>query len=61
LVFGHFREHPDASLGVIAFSQRQQVAILDELNRMRAAQPAMEVFFDESRDELLFVKNVENV
>ena len=61
LVFGHFREHPGLSLGVIAFSQRQQVAILDELEAMRAADPTLEASFDESRDEPFFVKNLENV
>jgi very-short-patch-repair endonuclease len=61
LVFAHFRAQPRSSLGVIAFNQRQQVAIIDELEAMRAAAPAMESFFDESRDESFFVKNLENV
>ena len=61
LVFEHFRDHPDRSLGVIAFSRRQQLAVLDELEKMRGDDPSMEAFFDESRDEAFFVKNLENV
>src|SRR5262249_35810647 len=39
LVMAHFRHSPDLSLGVIAFSQRQQLRILDELERLRRANP----------------------
>jgi very-short-patch-repair endonuclease len=61
LVLDHFRQRPDESLGVIAFSQRQQMRILDELEQMRKANPDLEGFFDEHRDEAFFVKNLENV
>ncbi len=61
LVMDHFRANPDQSLGVIAFSQRQQMAILDELERLRRADSAMEEYFGEDRDEPFFVKNLENV
>src|SRR5262249_19856586 len=61
LVLDHFRRHPDQSLGVIAFSQRQQMRVLDELERLRPAHPDLEAFFDEDRDEPFFVKNLENV
>ncbi len=61
LVMEHFRSNPDQSLGVIAFSQRQQMAILDELERLRRADSAMEEFFGEDREEPFFVKNLENV
>jgi very-short-patch-repair endonuclease len=61
LVMDHFRANPDQSLGVIAFSQRQQMAILDELERLRRADPAMEGFFSSDREEPFFVKNLENV
>jgi superfamily I DNA and/or RNA helicase len=61
LVLAHFRERPEQSLGVIAFSQRQQMRILDELERLRRANPDLEGFFGEGRDEPFFVKNLENV
>jgi very-short-patch-repair endonuclease len=61
LVLDHFRQHPDESLGVIAFSQRQQMRILDELERLRHNHPDLEEFFREGRDEPFFVKNLENV
>src|SRR5262249_34602307 len=61
LVLAHFREHPDQSLGVIAFSQRQQMRILDELERLRREAPELEEFFREGREEPFFVKNLEHV
>jgi very-short-patch-repair endonuclease len=61
LVLEHFRQHPGESLGVIAFSQRQQMRIQDELDRLRRAHPDLEEFFREDRDEPFFVKNLENV
>jgi len=60
-VLQHFREHPEQSLGVIAFSQRQQTAILDELERLRRTDPSLEGYFAESAEEPFFVKNLENV
>jgi very-short-patch-repair endonuclease len=61
LVLAHFRQSPDESLGVIAFSQRQQLRILDELEQLRRANPDLEEFFREDRAEPFFVKNLENV
>jgi very-short-patch-repair endonuclease len=61
LVVAHFRHHPEQSLGVIAFSQRQQMRILDELEHLRKADPDLEAFFAEDRDEPFFVKNLKNV
>jgi very-short-patch-repair endonuclease len=61
LVLEHFRQRPDESLGVIAFSQRQQMRILEELERLRKANPDLEEFFQEERDNPFFVKNLENV
>jgi very-short-patch-repair endonuclease len=61
LVISHLCQHPDLSLGVIAFSQRQQLRILDELERLRRENPALEQFFSEDGDEPFFVKNLENV
>jgi hypothetical protein len=61
LILDHFREHPDKSLGVIAFSQRQQMRVLDELEQLRRVDPGLEEFFREGREEPFFVKNLENV
>ncbi|HEU5099612.1 MAG TPA: AAA domain-containing protein, partial [Roseiflexaceae bacterium] len=52
---------PERTLGVVAFSQSQQLAILHELERRRAADPTLELLFDEARPEPFFVKNLENV
>lgn len=60
-VFAHFDAHPAKSLGVVAFSQAQMVAIEDEINRRRLAQPQYESFFNDDRLEGFFVKNLENV
>src|SRR5207249_4187755 len=60
-ILDHFRRQPDRSLGVIAFSQRQQDHILDELEAQRKGNPDLEPFFAEGRDEPFFVKNLENV
>ena len=61
IVKRHAVETPDVSLGVVAFSQAQMVAIDRALWRARAEDPAIESFFSNSRDESFFVKNLENV
>jgi very-short-patch-repair endonuclease len=61
LVLEHFRQYPDESLGVIAFSQRQQRRIEDELEILRKANRDLDEFFHEDREEPFFVKNLENV
>jgi very-short-patch-repair endonuclease len=61
LVMEHARSKPEQSLGVIAFSQRQQARILDELEVLRRQSPATEGFFAASREDPFFVKNLENV
>ena len=61
LVMEHFRGNPTSSLGVIAFSQRQQMAILDELERLRRTESSLEDYFSEDSEEPFFVKNLENV
>jgi hypothetical protein len=61
LVCGRLQAAPERSLGVVAFSQAQQLAILHELERRRAADPSLDGLFDEGRDEAFFVKNLENV
>jgi very-short-patch-repair endonuclease len=49
------------SLGVGTFNLRQQLAILDVLEERRREEPAIEPFFDRSRPEPFFVKNLENI
>lgn len=61
LVLEHFRGHPEKSLGVIAFSQRQQMRIFDELEKLRREYADVEDFFREDRPEPFFVKNLETV
>ena len=61
LVFQHFKENPDRSLGVIAFGEVQQYAIENEINKMRLEKPEFESFFIEDKENAFFVKNLENV
>ncbi len=60
-VLEHARRHPELSLGVAAFSVRQQQAILDELELLRREQPELESFVHAHPHEPFFVKNLENV
>lgn len=61
LVFKHFRQFPNRSLGVIAFGEVQQLAIDTAIRRRRIEDQIYEHFFDESRQEAFFIKNLENV
>lgn len=49
------------TLGVGTFNLRQQVAIQDLLEERRREDPSLEPFFDRSRHEPFFVKNLENI
>jgi len=60
-ILDHARQHPNQSLGVAAFSMKQQQAILDELELLRREQPDLEGFFHAHPHEPFFVKNLENV
>lgn len=60
-ILDHFSQHPEKSLGVIAFSQRQQLRIMDELERQRRQHPELEDCFAEDEEEPFFIKNLENV
>ena len=51
----------DKSCGVVTFSQAQQNLIEDLLDDAQAAHPEIQPFFDVSRPEPVFVKNLENV
>jgi very-short-patch-repair endonuclease len=60
-VVEHIKLKPDLSLGVGTFNMRQQVAIQDELEIRRRQDPSIESFFDKSKEEPFFVKNLENI
>jgi very-short-patch-repair endonuclease len=61
LVCEHIRTSPERSLGVVTFSQAQQLAILNELERRHVDDPSLALLFDEDRPNPFFVKNLENV
>jgi very-short-patch-repair endonuclease len=60
-VIAHVRESPEHSLGVATLSVTQRDAILAELELLRARHSDLEHFFDRSKAEPFFVKNLENV
>ncbi len=61
-IIHHAKEYPTLSLGVGAFSVKQQQAILDEVELARRAHPDTEHFFTQAhQDEPFFVKNLENI
>lgn len=60
-VFEHARKYPDLSLGVGAFSQRQQQAILDEIERRLREDDSAQEFFRRDKAEPFFVKNLETI
>ena len=61
LIRAHIEKHPDRSLGVIAFSEKQQQVIAQEVQHFREQNPGYEAFFAEDRENAFFVKNLENV
>ena len=61
LVREHIQKHPERTLGIIAFSEKQQTAIEDAVWQFRAGHPEFEFFFAEQKEEAFFVKNLENV
>ncbi len=60
-VFDHARQRGDVTLGVGAFSRAQQLAILDEVEKLRREDNSVEAFFDRDRPEPFFVKNLESI
>lgn len=60
-IIRHAKERSKWTLGVAAFSVSQRDAILEELARLRKANPGLESFFDPSAPDPFFVKNLENV
>lgn len=61
LVLEHFENAADRSLGVVAFSEAQQMAVLEELEERLKARPKLAPFFREGGEEEFFVKNLENI
>lgn len=62
LIEEHAEEHPEKSLGVVAFSSAQETAIRDELEKRRESNPKLDMFVsgDEILDEF-FIKRLEIV
>jgi superfamily I DNA and/or RNA helicase len=60
-VLKHFAHYPQKSIGVVAFSQAQMMAIEDVIERQRQERPELEKFFKDDRLEGFFIKNLENV
>lgn len=61
LVFEHYRNFPNRSLGVVTFSEAQQQAVDAAIRQKRSQNAMYEQFFMEDRDEQFFIKNLENV
>lgn len=61
LIFEHFQNHPDRSLGVVASNIKQQDAILRLLDKRREIDPSFEEYFKYDKNEPFFVKNIETV
>lgn len=61
LIEEHITKHPERSLGIIAFSEKQQATIEEAVHRFRESNSRYEKFFAEDREEPFFVKNLENV
>ena len=57
----HSREHPELTLGVVAFSVAQRDAITFAIERLRRSDTHYESFFQAHPNEPFFVKNLENV
>lgn len=61
LVFQNFEEHPNRSVGVVAFSVAQQVLIEKLIAKRRQTDLSKEPFFSSDKQEPFFVKNLETV
>ena len=57
----HIQNHPERSLGIVAFSEKQQTVIEEAVMDFRLRNPGYEFFFAEDAEEPFFVKNLENV
>ena len=61
LIYENAEKYPDRSLGVIAFSTRQQALIEKTLWAARKKNPDKEAFFNGENEEPFFIKNLETV
>lgn len=61
LIYKNINEHPNRSLGVVAFSATQQDLIDKLLSKKREENPSYEWFFKADNAEPFFVKNLETV
>ena len=61
LVIEHARSSPDQSLGVIAFSVAQMMAVRQALEIEKRADPTLEALLNEDRHDGFFVKSLEEV
>ncbi len=57
----HYKNYPNYSLGVVAFSSTQQEAIISELERIKKIHPEVENLIPVDAQEELFIKNLETV
>jgi very-short-patch-repair endonuclease len=60
-VLHHAQAHPHLSVGVVALSTAQAEAIDNAMDGLRRDHPEMETYFEESRLDGFFVKNLETV
>lgn len=61
LIYQNIKDHPERSLGVVAFSVAQQNMIDKLLSKRREADPSYEWFFKSDNAEPFFIKNLETV
>ncbi|WP_045959695.1 DUF4011 domain-containing protein [Acholeplasma palmae] len=60
-VIEHARKTPNLSLGVIAFSRKQEKEIDYQIRKLLKHESGLDKFFDDEKEEYFFVKNLENV
>lgn len=60
-VLFHRRNHPDRTLGVVAFSSAQEDRIFSELEAQAAQHPELAGLVNDDRLQGFFIKNLENV
>ena len=61
LIYDHFRNYPNRSLGVISLNTKQGELIEKLLENKRALDSSFEDYFSEDRKEPFFLKNLETV
>ncbi|MCL4369674.1 MAG: AAA domain-containing protein [Chloroflexi bacterium] len=61
LIVEHAEQRPKETLGVVAFSSAQWLAIHQEWEARRRLRSDLEDFFKEDRDEPFFIKNLEEI